>query len=127
MDSQITHDIAVAVQSFYIEEESDPEQLLYLFAYRVQILNQGTETVQLLRRHWIITDGDGQVRQVKGEGVVGQQPFLSPGESFEYTSGCPLTTPVGTMKGSYQMQTAQDELLEVAIPEFTLAVPSVIN
>ena len=98
-----------------------------MFAYRVRIENHGYETVQLLKRHWIITDGDGQVRHVEGEGVVGEQPVLKPGESFEYTSGCPLSTPVGTMRGSYQMQTVNRALLQVEIPEFTLAVPSAIN
>ena len=123
----ITHDIKVAVQSFYLDNESDPEKPLFLFAYRVRIENQGYETVQLLKRHWIITDGDGHVRDVEGEGVVGEQPVLKPTESFEYTSGCPLPTPVGTMRGSYQMQTANLALLRVEIPEFTLAVPSAIN
>lgn len=127
MDQEITHDIGVAVQSFYLDNESDPEKPLFLFAYRVRIENQGYETVQLLKRHWIITDGDGQIRNVEGEGVVGEQPVLKPGESFEYTSGCPLSTPVGTMRGSYQMQTANRALLQVEIPEFTLAVPSAIN
>ena len=127
MDQEITHYIEVAVQSFYLDNESDPEKPLFLFAYRVRIENQGCETVQLLKRHWIITDGDGQVRHVEGEGVVGEQPVLKPGEFFEYTSGCPLSTPVGTMRGSYQMQTANRALLQVEIPEFTLAVPSAIN
>ena len=99
MNQKITHDIEVAVQSFYLDNESDPEKPLFLFAYRVRIENHGYETVQLLKRHWIITDGDGQVRHVEGEGVVGEQPVLKPGESFEYTSGCPLSTPVGTMRG----------------------------
>ena len=127
MINKITHDIEVAVQSFYMNNESDPEKPLFLFAYRVRIENQGYETVQLLKRHWIITDGNGQVHHVEGEGVVGEQPVLKPGESFEYTSGCPLSTPVGTMRGSYQMQTANRALLQVEIPEFTLAVPSALN
>ena len=127
MYQMITHDIEVAVQSFYLDNESDPEKPLFLFAYRVRIENQGYETVQLLKRHWIITDGNGQVHHVEGEGVVGEQPVLKPRESFGYTSGCPLSTPVGTMRGSYQMQTANSALLQVEIPEFTLAVPSAIN
>ena len=127
MINKITHDIEVAVQSFYMNNESDPEKPLFLFAYRVRIENQGYETVQLLKRHWIITDGNGQVHHVEGEGVVGEQPVLKPRESFGYTSGCPLSTPVGTMRGSYQMQTANSALLQVEIPEFTLAVPSAIN
>ena len=127
MINKITHDIEVAVQSFYMNNESDPEKPLFLFAYRVRIENQGYETVQLLKRHWIITDGNGQVHHVEGEGVVGEQPVLKPRESFGYTSGCPLSTPVGTMRGSYQMQTANRTLLQVNIPEFTLAVPSAIN
>ena len=127
MINKITHDIEVAVQSFYMNNESDPEKPLFLFAYRVRIENQGYETVQLLKRHWIITDGNGQVHHVEGEGVVGEQPILKPRESFGYTSGCPLSTPVGTMRGSYQMQTANSALLQVEIPEFTLAVPSALN
>jgi ApaG protein len=128
MPQKITHDIAVSVQSFYMAAESDPEQPLYLFAYRVEIANHGDRTVQLLRRHWIITDGDGRVQHVEGEGVVGKQPTLEPGQMFEYSSGCPLPTPVGTMTGTYQMLNSADaSMFDISIPQFTLAVPSAIN
>ena len=124
---KLQQSIEVKVQPRYLPEQSNEELAEYTFAYTVRIVNNSEQSVQLLARHWIITDGDGQVRHVEGEGVVGEQPVLKPGESFEYTSGCPLSTPVGTMRGSYQMQTADRALFQVEIPEFTLAVPSAIN
>ena len=97
-----------------------------MFIYKVLITNEGTRTVQLMSRHWVITDGNGRVEEVRGPGVVGEQPFLEPGESFEYTSGCPLGTPFGTMQGTYQMMRS-GEMFDVEIAPFTLSEPFAIN
>ena len=102
-----TRNIRVRVQSSYVPERSEPERNSWFFIYTVEIANQGSETAQLVSRHWIITDADGTVREVRGPGVVGEQPMLAPGESFTYTSACPLETPFGTMHGTYQMVTAR--------------------
>jgi ApaG protein len=117
----------VQVRVRYVAEQSDPAADLYLFAYTIRVENTGDIAGQLLSRHWIITDGNGKVEEVRGAGVVGEQPRLAPGESFEYTSGCPLNTPYGTMKGSYQCVTADGTAFEVAIPEFVLTVPRVLH
>jgi ApaG protein len=122
-----TRGVRVEVQSTYVPERSSPPQGHFFFAYRVRISNHGEETVQLLSRHWIITDGDGKVEQVRGPGVVGAQPVLEPGEAFEYTSFCPLPTPVGTMHGTYQMVTASGSTFDAAIAPFSLAVPTALN
>jgi len=98
----LTNGIRVRVHSVYVPERSDPEQGHWFFAYRVDIANEGSESAQLVSRHWIITDANGHVEQVRGPGVVGEQPVLQPGESFQYTSACPLPTPVGTMHGTYR-------------------------
>lgn len=119
-----TQQIRVQVEPRFIEEQSDPKQNYYFFAYLVRILNEGTEPVRLVSRHWIITDGFGQIEEVEGEGVIGQQPTVAPGESFEYSSYCPLTTPTGSMQGKYHMENSQGEKWEVEIPLFVLAHPS---
>jgi ApaG protein len=122
-----TRGIRVRVQSAFMPERSEPEQHQWFFAYNVRISNEGTETAQLLSRHWIITDADGRVEEVRGPGVVGEQPVLAPGESFEYTSGCPLRTAFGTMHGTYQMVTTQGERFDAKIAAFSLGEPHAIN
>ena len=120
----VTRDVRVAVRTFYLEDQSKPEEGQFVWAYRVSIENQGSATVQLLKRSWQITDGMGRTQQVHGPGVVGEQPVLEPGESFEYTSGTPLSTPSGFMRGTYHMvETASGELFDVAIPAFSLDSP----
>ena len=123
MYSQTTRAITVTVKPFFLEDQSSPAESHYVWAYHVRIENQGRETVQLRRRHWRITDGLGRVQEVRGPGVVGEQPKLKPGESFEYTSGTPLNTPSGIMVGSYEMETPQGESFAVAIPAFSLDSP----
>lgn len=108
----------------YLPEKSSPEDGQFVFAYTITIENLGPETAQLISRHWLITDANEAVQEVRGEGVVGEQPILKPGQAFRYTSGCTLPTPVGTMKGSYQMATVGGGRFEADIPEFVLAVPS---
>jgi ApaG protein len=111
----------------FIAEQSNPEDERYVFAYTINIRNIGELPAQLVARHWIITDANNEVQEVRGLGVVGNQPLLKPGESFEYTSGCALTTPVGTMKGSYQMVGEDGTRFDAEIPEFVLAVPRVLH
>jgi ApaG protein len=123
MYTETTHDITVTVRPTFLEEQSSPRDAHFVWAYRVRIENHGDETVQLLRRHWRITDSMGRVQEVKGAGVVGEQPVLQPGGSYEYTSGTPLTTPSGFMVGSYQMETTGGEKLDIAIPAFSLDSP----
>jgi len=119
-----TRDIRVSVRAFYLTDQSQPEQSHFVWAYRVTIENLGARTVQLLRRSWEITDGRGRVQQVNGPGVVGEQPVLEPGESFEYTSGTPLSTPSGFMRGTYGMvEQGSGEEFDVAIPAFSLDSP----
>jgi ApaG protein len=120
---KITRNISVSVRPFYLEDQSSPDEDRFVWAYRVNIENRGGETVQLLRRHWRITDKYGRLQEVKGPGVVGEQPVLKPGESFEYTSGCPLGTPSGIMAGSYQMATTGGEHFDIEIPAFSLDSP----
>lgn len=122
-----TRGIRVRVESEYQAEQSDPSQDQYLFSYRIRIENQGDETAQLLSRRWVITDGDGHEEVVEGPGVVGEQPVLAPGAAFEYTSFCPLPTPVGAMQGAYWMVTSDGESFEAEIAPFTLAVPGSVN
>lgn len=121
------YEIEVLVETQYLPEQSDPEADRYFFAYRIHIVNVGTQAAQLISRHWIITDAEGKVEEVRGLGVVGNQPFLRPGESFEYTSSCPLTTPVGTMRGSYQMVAEDGTRFEAPISEFVLAMPRTLH
>lgn len=121
------YDIQVIVRTAYIPEQSDPNSDRYVFAYTVTIANEGTASAQLISRHWVITDAENQTQEVRGLGVVGEQPFLRPGESFEYTSGTSLGTPVGTMRGSYQMVAEDGQKFEAEIPEFTLSMPRVLH
>jgi ApaG protein len=121
------YEIAVSAQTQYLEEQSDPANGRFVFAYTITIRNSGTIAAQLVSRHWIITDADGQVQEVRGLGVVGHQPLLQPGESFEYTSGSAIGTPVGTMRGSYQMTAEDGSQFEAPIAEFTLAMPRVLH
>ena len=119
-----TRGIKVSVRSFFLEDQSQPDDRQYLWAYRIRIENHGGETIRLLRRSWHITDAAGHVDHVQGEGVVGEQPQLGPGEAFEYTSGTPLSTPSGFMCGAYHMvATASGERFDVAIPAFSLDSP----
>lgn len=121
------NNIQIDVKTEYIEEQSNPEQDYYVFAYTITIKNKGNEPAKLLNRHWIITDSNQKVQEVRGEGVVGEQPRLKPGEQFVYTSGTMLETSVGTMKGSYQMQTDDGDLFDAAINEFVLSTPRVLH
>jgi ApaG protein len=121
------YSISVAVKSAYLAEKSDPSRNQYVFAYTIRITNAGTVAAQLVGRHWVITDADHRVQEVKGLGVIGQQPRLAPGESFEYTSGTSLATAVGTMHGSYQMVADDGRAFEAPIPSFTLSVPRVLH
>ena len=114
-------------QSFYVPERSRPEESYYFFAYTIRISNEGREPAQLLTRHWIISGPDGPVGEVRGDGVVGEQPNLRPGESFEYTSFCPLQTPLGSMQGTYQMVRPSGDRFDAEIAAFTLAVPTQLN
>ena len=122
-----TRGVRVEVESRYLPEKSDPGRKRWFFAYDIRISNDGDDVVQLLTRHWIITDGNGNVEEVKGPGVVGNQPVLAPGESFEYTSFCPLTTPFGTMEGSYQMVTDGGADFDAVIAQFALSEPMTVN
>lgn len=119
--------IEIQAVSQFIDEQSDVDADRYVFAYHITVRNTGKVTAQLLSRHWVITDAEGVVQEVRGEGVIGQQPVLRPGERFEYTSGCTIATPVGTMKGSYQMVAENGTRFDATIPEFTLAMPRTLH
>ena len=123
MYKAVTRGIRVTVLPRFVEEESSPDEGKFFFAYAVEITNLSTERVQLRARHWRIVDGRGQLHEVRGPGVVGEQPVLGPGETFSYTSGCPLTTPDGTMVGTYTMVTASGETFQAEIPAFSLESP----
>jgi ApaG protein len=123
----VTHGVRVRVQSEYAPERSRPSESEWFFLYTVTITNEGAEPVQLLTRHWIITDGTGRVEEVRGPGVIGKQPLLQPGESFEYTSGCPLTTPFGVMEGTYQMVAQSGTRFDAKIAPFTLSEPYTVH
>ena len=127
MSNAITNGIRVSVTSTYVAGQSAPKARRYVFAYTVRISNEGTETAQLRSRHWIITDGNGKVEQVRGPGVVGEQPTLRPGENFEYTSGCVLETPRGSMHGTYQMVRADGSEFDATIAPFALLLPYSLN
>ena len=127
MPDSLQYRIEVTPIPQYLDEQSKPEEHRYLFSYTIRIRNTGSLPAQLISRHWIITDGNNEVQEVRGLGVVGKQPLLQPGESFEYTSGCALTTPIGTMKGSYQLVGEDGSSFETEIPEFVLAVPRVLH
>jgi ApaG protein len=121
------YDVTVAVKSAYLAEQSDPARSHYVFAYTITITNSGAVAAQLVSRHWIITDAEQQVQEVKGLGVVGQQPLLQPGESFEYTSGTSLPTAMGTMRGTYQMVAGDGKTFDAEIPLFTLSMQRVLH
>lgn len=121
------YEITVRTRTQYLEDQSRPEQDHYVFAYTITLTNTGTVPAQLISRHWFITDSHHRVEEVRGLGVVGQQPLLKPGESYEYTSGSSLTTAVGTMRGSYQMVAEDGTRFEAPIPEFTLSVPRILH
>jgi len=123
MYSSMTRSIRVSVEPLYLADQSSPSDDHYVWAYQVKIQNEGEVTVQLLNRHWKITDAMGRVQEVRGAGVVGEQPTLKPGEAFEYTSGTPLPTPSGIMVGTYEMETPAGERFDVAIPAFSLDSP----
>jgi ApaG protein len=127
MYSETTRSITVTVKPFFLEDQSAPDESHYVWAYHVRIENRGRETVQLRNRHWKITDSHGQMQEVRGPGVVGEQPVLGPGESFEYTSGTHLETSVGTMRGTYQMVADDGKHFDAPIPPFTLSVPRVLH
>ena len=121
------YDIDVTVSTQFIETESNVEADRYIFAYTITIKNKGDMAATLLSRHWIITDANNRVQEVKGKGVIGEQPYLKPGESFQYTSGTMLETPVGSMQGSYKMVAADDHHFDAVIAPFSLALPKILN
>jgi ApaG protein len=121
------HEVTVSARTAFIPEQSDVNAGRYVFAYTITVLNTGSVTAQLLSRHWIITDSNDRVQEVRGKGVVGEQPVLKPNESFEYTSGTAIATPVGTMRGSYQMRGEDGVEFDAPIPEFTLSMPRVLH
>jgi ApaG protein len=121
------YQVAVSAIPQFIVDQSDPATERYVFAYTITIENVGTVPAQLISRHWIITDGNSRVQEVRGLGVIGQQPLLNPGETFEYTSGCQLDTPVGTMRGSFQMTAEDGTQFDADIAEFTLSIPRVLH
>ncbi|WP_420550093.1 Co2+/Mg2+ efflux protein ApaG [Curvivirga sp.] len=123
MYEAVTQDIKVSVEPIYLEDQSSPENGHYVWAYSVKIENNGQNQVQLINRHWKITDAMGRSQEVRGAGVVGEQPVLDPGESYEYTSGTPLPTPSGFMHGAYEMETPTGDMLEIKIPAFSLDSP----
>ena len=127
MGQEKLYDIAVSTIAQYLADQSDENAGRFVFAYTITIRNPGNVTAQLISRHWIITDSQGLVQEVRGLGVVGAQPVLRPGESFEYTSGTSIATPVGTMRGSYQMVAEDGTRFEAPIAEFTLSVPRVLH
>ena len=127
MSDTTTRGIRVQVETFYDEERSSPQESYYFFSYHVRISNVGTETAQLVSREWFITDGNGDTQRVQGPGVAGEKPVLAPGEEFEYSSFCPLTTPVGAMQGTYRMVLQNGDSFEAEIAPFSLAVPHAVN
>ena len=122
-----TYDLSVTVEPSFVPEQSDPDRGQFVFAYKVRITNTGERPVQVISRYWLITDGEQRVQEVRGLGVIGRQPLLGPGETFEYTSGCPLETPVGTMRGTYYCVGENGIPFEVPIDEFVLAMPRTLH
>ena len=120
-----THGVTVRVSVSFLPEQSEPSRGRWFWAYHIRLENEGDATVQLLTRHWVITDGRGARHSVEGEGVVGEQPLIAPGASFDYVSGCPLATPMGAMQGSYRMVGEDGETFDVEIPRFRLVAPAV--
>ncbi len=127
MNTRPPHAIDVQVRTHYLDEQSAPEENRYVFAYTIRLRNRGSQPVQLVSRHWIITDANGRVEEVRGEGVVGETPRLRPGEEFEYTSGAVIETIVGTMRGSYQWMAEDGTSFEASIPQFTLSIPRTLH
>ncbi len=127
MSSSRRYEFSVSVETAFVPDQSDEAQNRYVFSYTVTISNTGNVPAQLISRHWLITDASSQVQEVRGLGVVGAQPLLQPEESFQYTSGCVLTTPVGTMEGSYQIVAEDGTQFEAPIPVFTLAIPRTLH
>ena len=127
MYSKTTKNINVSVKPYYLEEQSEPEEQHFVWAYQVTINNMGQQTVQLKKRYWKITDSNGDNKEVRGAGVIGEQPILRPGEKFEYTSGTPLSTPSGFMEGYYEMETKDGNKFDASIPLFSLDSPYISN
>ncbi|MGQ0501946.1 MAG: Co2+/Mg2+ efflux protein ApaG [Panacagrimonas sp.] len=128
MSNTLTRNVRVVAQPRYVPEQSDSAEKRYFFAYHITVRNEGDVPVQLISRHWVITNGEGRVEEVRGPGVVGHQPVLAPGEAFEYSSACPLDTPVGTMHGEFNMiETESREAFDARIAPFRLAVPKALN
>jgi len=127
MEENSKYDISVKAIATFVPEQSDEQENRYVFAYTITITNTGGLAAQLIRRHWIITDGSNQIQEVTGLGVVGEQPYLRPGESFQYSSGSSIATPVGTMRGTYQMVAEDGTKFDANIPEFVLSVPRVLH
>jgi ApaG protein len=127
MPGEARYEVKVSARTQYVPDQSDEAKERFVFAYTITIRNTGTVPAQLISRHWIITDGRNQVQEVKGLGVVGAQPLIKPGESYEYTSGAAIATPVGTMRGSYQMVAEDGTAFEAPIAEFTLSIPRVLH
>ncbi len=127
MENNSTFNIQINAQVKHLEEQSDVADNRYVFSYTITLTNNGADTVQLLSRHWVITDSNNQVQEVRGQGVVGEQPVIKPGQSFGYTSGTVLSTPVGTMTGSYQMVAEDGTKFDAPIPQFVLSVPRVLH
>jgi len=127
MDTAPNYNVLVSVESIYVESQSVPEQKRFVFAYTITIRNTGRVPAKLLTRHWVITDSNGKVQEVRGEGVVGEQPHLQPGQAFQYTSGTLLETAVGSMRGSYQMIADDGVEFDAEVPTFTLSVPRVLH
>ncbi|MEP1931577.1 MAG: Co2+/Mg2+ efflux protein ApaG [Roseibium sp.] len=125
--SAITDGIEVSVEPYYLDDESKPEEDEFIWAYMIEIHNGGKQTIQLKSRYWHITDGQGRVEEVRGQGVVGEQPVIEPGETFEYSSGCPLSTDSGIMAGAYMMERPDGSTFEVAIPAFSLDLPDAVH
>lgn len=127
METRVQHEIDIQVETTYIEEQSEPAQDRYVFAYTITITNNSDVPAKLLSRHWVITDANNKVQEVQGEGVVGEQPHIKPGESYSYTSAAMLETPVGCMEGSYQMVTDDGQKFDVPIPVFNLSTPNILH
>ncbi len=127
MDDDATYQLAVEVSTRFLDDQSQPNDNRYVFAYTISMQNAGSVPARLVSRHWVITDANGKVEEVRGEGVVGEQPWMRPGDRFEYTSGAVIETAVGTMQGSYQLVADDGTRFDAAIPQFTLSVPRVIH
>ncbi len=127
MATKKLHDIAVSVETRFLDEQSKPQENHYVFAYTITIRNRGSIGARLLSRHWIITDGNGDVQEVRGDGVVGEQPWMNPGQGYDYTSGAVLETAVGTMRGSYRMLAEDGTQFDADIPSFVLSIPRTLH